>query len=147
MTPRPEGLFEIVHDRSALQSQGLRCRQDSFDKSAAGDGMRSLAGLAPDHRRTEHAFGVVVGRLDAFHAGKGPHRRFQTQQRLKEPRRPLESATLPAFEQLRHLSAHESDSSPRLRATVLAAGKLVPPFLGKVSLLFRRCCHCSAGKS
>src|SRR5450756_1920981 len=69
---------------AALQAAGDRGREQPFDGALALLGLAAQRELAVDDRPAQAALGVVVGRLDAGHAGEGPQRRPALQQVLGE---------------------------------------------------------------
>ena len=69
---------------AALQAAGDRGREQALDGALALLGLAAQRELAVDGGSAQAALGVVVGRLDAGHAGKGPQRRPTLQEVLRE---------------------------------------------------------------
>src|SRR5450830_713848 len=79
-----EHIGEVGEERAALQAAGDRGREQPFDGALALLGLAAERELAVDDRAAQAALGVIVGRLDAGHAGEGPQRRPAFQQVLRE---------------------------------------------------------------
>ena len=73
-------MVEEIQHRSFLEPQGLHDGEDAFDETAAVVAMTAEGVFAPEHARSEQAFDVVVGRVDAFVTGEGPQGGFDGQQ-------------------------------------------------------------------
>src|SRR5665647_2654102 len=79
-----EHVAEVGKEGAALQAAGDRGREQSRDGALALLGLAAQRELAVDHRAAQATFGVVVGRLDAGHAGEAPEGRPALQQVLGE---------------------------------------------------------------
>src|SRR5450756_2640626 len=79
-----EHMGEVGEERAALQAAGDRGGEQPFDGALALLGLAAERELAVDDRPAQAAFGVIVGRLDAGHAGEAPQRRPALQQVLRE---------------------------------------------------------------
>ena len=76
---RKQRLIQELEHGAFLQPQGLHDRQDALDKAAAGVTVATKSVLAPQHPRPQQALNMVVGRLDAVLARKGPQGRLDGQ--------------------------------------------------------------------
>src|SRR5450759_2663755 len=79
-----EHVAEVGKERAALQAAGHRGQEQPRDGALALFGLAAQRELAVDDRAAQAALGVVVGRLDAGHAGEGPQRRPAFEQVLRE---------------------------------------------------------------
>src|SRR5665647_3037606 len=79
-----EHVAEVGKEGAALQAAGDRGREQPRDGALALLGLAAQRELAVDHRAAQATFGVVVGRLDAGHAGEAPQRRPALQEVLGE---------------------------------------------------------------
>src|SRR5450756_2630699 len=69
---------------AALQAAGDRGREQPFDGALALLGLAAQGELAVDDRPAQAALGVIVGRLDAGHAGEAPQSRPALEQVPRE---------------------------------------------------------------
>src|SRR5450759_5618282 len=79
-----EHIGEVGKEGAALQPAGDRGGEEPLDGVLAALGLAAQGELAVDDRPAQAAFGVVVGGLDAGHAGEGPQRRPALEQVLGE---------------------------------------------------------------
>src|SRR5450830_573444 len=79
-----EHIGEVGKEGAALQAAGYRGREQPFDGALAPLGLAAERELAVDDRPAQAALGVIVGRLDAGHAGEAPQRRPALEQVPRE---------------------------------------------------------------
>src|SRR5450830_763719 len=79
-----EHIGEVGKEGAALQAAGDRGGEESFDRALSALGLTAQGELAVVDRPAQAAFGVVVGRLDAGHAGEAPQRRPALEQVPRE---------------------------------------------------------------
>ena len=75
---------KIIEDGAILQTQSLNRSHNALGEPAAVCAVISKTAFAPEHSRTHHPFGMVVGRLNAFHFSECPQRVVNFQQPLAE---------------------------------------------------------------
>ena len=75
-----QGATKIIEDRALLQMQRLDRGQNALCEATARGAVISKAAFAPEHGRSDHSFGVVVGGLDTFNRGESPQRAVDFQQ-------------------------------------------------------------------
>src|SRR5450759_2946715 len=79
-----EHVAEVGKERAPLQAAGDRGREQPLDGALPPSGLAAERELAVDDRPAQAAFGGVVGRLDAGHAGEAPEGRPALQQVPRE---------------------------------------------------------------
>src|SRR5450759_633354 len=79
-----EHVAEVGKERAALQAAGDRGGKQPRDGALALLGLAAQRELAVDDRPAQATFGVVVGRLDAGHAGEAPEGRPALEQVARE---------------------------------------------------------------
>jgi hypothetical protein len=121
-----EGLTEELEDVFTLEPAGLDRGEQAFHEPAPARALAAEAVFSPQHRRSQHSFGVVVGRLNPVDAGEGPKRFLHLEQPAAEVGRRLMRAAQSPSEHLGQSFAPRFKLTLKFSPRQFAVAKVTP---------------------